>query len=433
MGNGGADYLKQVKSPGELKRILEFEVPRERVQAEIETIIQGIRRDVALPGFRKGKAPADLVRARFAETARKEAIDRLIPEAYEQALEKEALRPVLPAQISDLNYDTKAGPLSFQISIELFPKIEIKPYTGVAVKKETVAIGDDHVERELGALRERMARFEKVDGEVGPDLVAVMDYWRVGEDGGPVKGSRVANYPVEIGSGKLVKEFEQGLVGTKAGETKTIDVVYPEDFPDEGMRGKSVKFGMEVKQVARKILPELNDEFAKAFKTESVEELRRRIKEGLERSAQEEAVSKAKREILRKVIDQSLFEVPDGLVRMALESLVKSYREEFEARGGADKDQTDARLSEIEERMRPLAVNLVKEQFIVDEIAKRESIVAKDEEIEEILSAIAVRAGIPVEEARSRAAKSDEPTRWRRDIVRNKVLDFLYQKADLQG
>jgi trigger factor len=432
MANGGVDYLKQVRSPGELKRVLEFEVPRERVEAEIETIIQGIRRDVALPGFRKGRAPADLVRARFGETARKEAIDRLIPEAYEQALKKEDLRPVLPAQISDLAYEGE-GPLSFRISIELFPKIELKPYTGVAAKKETVAVDADHVERELGALRERMARFEKVEGPAGPDLVAVMDYWRLGEDGEVVKGSRVTNYPVEIGSGKLVKEFEQGLVGTKAGETRTIDVVYPDDFPEEGLRGKSVKFGLEVKQVARKILPELDEEFAKAFKAESMDDLKGKIKEGLERSGEADAVAKAKREILRSVIDQSLFEVPDGLVAMALESLMKSYREEFEARGAADKDRTEKQLGEIQERMRPLAVNLVKEQFIVDEIAKREGIVAEDEEIEEIISAVALRAGISVEEARSRAAKADEPSRWRRDIVRNKVLDFLYKNADLQG
>jgi trigger factor len=433
MADEGVEYLKEMRSPSDLKRILEFEIPRERVQAEIEDIIQGIRREAALPGFRRGKAPLDMIRARFGETARKEAIEKFIPEAYEQALRKQALRPVLPPELSNLTYED-AGPLSFHISIELFPRVDPASYRGVRVRKEIKPVEPGDVDLELEALRERAARFERVEGPTEPKHVAVLDYWRIGEDGNPAKGSRVTGYPVEIGSGKLVKEFDRELVGTKSGDEKTVAVTYPNDFPDEGLRGKTVRFGVVVKEVNRKILPDLNDDFAKLFNVETLDALRADLGKAIEVARERDATSRAKQEIMKTVVVESAFEVPEGLVGMTLDSMMKSYGEDSEARGEAPaEDKPAEKLNEIRERLKPLAVNLVKEQFIIDEIAKRENISAKDEEIEGILEAVAARGGISLEDARSRAAKSDEPSRWRRDIIRNKVLDFLYQNADVQS
>ena len=428
MAGETGQYLKGIQSPTALTRILEFEVPRERVEAAIEEIIQGIRKEIALPGFRKGKAPADVLRARFGETARKEAIERLIPEAYQDTLSKESLRPVLPAEISNLTYED-TGPLSFHIAIELRPTVELKPYRAIKVKKETKPVEDGDVEREIEGLRERFARFDKVEGEAQPGHFVIIDYWRIGADDKPVKGSRISGYPVELGSGKLVGEFDQGLRGTRIGDIKTIDVTYPTDSSDAGLRGKQVRFGVEVKEITRKVSPEVDDAFAKTFKVDSVEALKARVREGLGRAYEEDATSKVRQELLKTIVEDNTFEVPGGLVTMALDSLLKSYREEFEAGAEAGWEE---KLKEIGEKLKPLAINLVKEQFIVDEIAKREGIVAKDEEIEEILGSIAARSGISIEEARTRAEKSDETIRWRRDIIRNKVLDFLYQNADVE-
>ncbi|HVP58112.1 MAG TPA: trigger factor, partial [bacterium] len=228
MASNAADYLKDVKSPASLKRVLEFEVPRERVEDEITGIIEGIRRDVTLPGFRKGKAPLDVVRARFGGTARKEAMEQLIPEAYGAALEKLALRPALPPEISSLNYGDE-GPFSFHIAIELYPVMDLKPYKGLQVKKESRAVQDADIERETENLRERVANYIPVETGAETKHIAVLDYWRIGDDGEPVKSSRVANYPVEIGSGRLVKEFDAGLLGAKPGDSKTIEVTYQDD------------------------------------------------------------------------------------------------------------------------------------------------------------------------------------------------------------
>jgi trigger factor len=398
------------------------------VEDEIDGIMQGIKKEIALPGFRKGKAPLDMIKARFAETAQKEAIEKLIPQAYQQALEKESLRPVIPAEISNMEYGAE-GPLSFEIAIELFPEVEIKKYKGIKARKETKTIETADVDKELEGLRQRLAQFEKLGHEAETGNVVVMDYWRVGTDEKPVPGSQVTGYPAEIGAGALVKDFNDGLMGVKKGDRKTIEVTYPEDFPQEEMRGQSVTFGIEVKEIGKKILPEIGEEFAKTLGLDSMESVRSKIEEGLVASHEQESIRKVKQEILHSIVEDSRFEVPDGLVNMGLESMMKSYKEENETAEDSDAQQ---KLGEIRERLRPLAVNVVKEQFIIDDIAKREKITVGDDEIEEVLKSIANRTGISIDEARRRAAESDEVGRWRRDILKGKVLDFLLEHADVK-
>jgi trigger factor len=428
MSTGEEEYLKEVTSPTGLKRVLVFEVPRERVEKEIHDIITGIRKEVALPGFRKGKAPLDLVRARFGETAEKEAIEKLIPEAYRKALEKESLQPIMPAEMSDMTFG-REGPLSFQIAIEIAPTVEIGEYKGLKAKREKKEVGDDDVDREIDSLKQRLTSFEKLDRESRQGDVVVADYWRVGEDGKMVRGSRVSNYPFELGAEGMFKEFNEGLAGLKKGDKTTVKVTYPEDFSQEDLRGTSVEFGIEVKEIGEKKVPEVDEEFAEKMGLESVESLKAKIREQLTEAAEAEALSKLKRSLLDTVIQESSFEVPEGLVSRALEALSRSYREEYERSGD---DPAAEKLREIEEKLRPLAVNVVKEEFILVDIAKRENIVVEDSEIETILTSIAERSGTPVAEVRKRAAESDEIGRWRRDIIKRKVLDLLFENAKIE-
>jgi trigger factor len=422
------EYLRQVKRPTELKRVLEFEVPRERVEREIQGIIDGIRKEVSMPGFRRGRAPADLIRSRYAETARKEAIERLIPEAYRRALEKEALRPVLPAEISNMEYG-KEGPLRFHIEIELFPSVDIKKYKGIKVKRQLKPVEDADVDREIEGLRERFAGFEEYQRPSEPEDTVIADYTRLGADGKPARGGKVSGYPFDLTAPGLLKEFKDALTGVEAGARKTVEVTYPEDFSQEEMRGRQVSFLVEVKQIGRRKLPDVGDDFAKMLGVDSVEVLRNKVREGLEKAKEREADSNLKRDIITAVIQASDFEVPEGLVTMALDSMMKSYDED--GRGKEDPGTLE-NLNQARERLRPLAVNLVKEQFIIDDIAERESIKVEDREIDEIVGMVAARAGISLEEARRKAAESDEMSRWRRDILKNKVLDFLKEQAEVE-
>jgi trigger factor len=303
-------------------------------------------------------------------------------------------------------------------------------YKGVKVKREVKPVEDTDVDREVESLCDRLSRFDKLDRPAEIGDVVVADYWRLGQDGKMIRGSRTANYPFELGAKGMFKEFDEGLAGVTVGETKTITVKYADDFHQEEVRGKTVKFGIEVKQVGRKVIPELNEEFAKSLGVKSADEVKTKIRETMQESSEAEATTQARREIVRLVVEKSDFEVPQGLVDRALESMMKSYTEEFEV----SKDPTaQEKLTEIEEKLKPLAVNLVKEEFIIADIAERENIVVEDSDIEAILTTIAGRSGTSIEEVRKKASESDEINHWRRDVLKRKVLDFLYANAEVEG
>jgi trigger factor len=420
-------FLKEMKSPTELRRVLEFEVPRARVEREIQDIIDGIRKEVSLPGFRKGKAPADVIRARFAKTARKEAVEKLIPEAYRHALEKESLRPVLPAEIGDVEYGVE-GPLRFRVEIEVFPQVKVGQYKGVKAKRSARPLDDADIDREIDALRERFARFQEVERPAEAEDTVIADYWRMGADGKPLRDSKVSNYPFDLRAPGLLGEFKEALAGVKAGDRKTVAVTYPEDFTQVEMRGKQVVFNVDVKKIEERRLPDLNSDFAKLLGLDSVDEVRTKVEEGLKKARDEEAETKLRRDILNQIIEASDFEVPEGLVNMGLDSIMKSYAGGQETEDAASRE----RLRATREQLRPLAVNLVKEQFVIDDIAEREKIAVSEAEIEEIIKSIADRSGLPLEEARRRASESEEMDRWRRDLLKNKVLDFLVQNAEVE-
>ena len=174
---------------------------------------------------------------------------------------------------------------------------------------------------------------------------------------------------------------------------------------------------------------EIDEEFAKTMGLDSIEAVRSKIKEGLESACEQEATRKAKQDVISSVVEDSTFEIPDGLINMGLESMLKSYRQEYEQSGEGD---IEAKLDQIRERLRPLAINLVKEQFIIDDIARRENIKVENSEIEEVMTTIANQTGTSIDETRKRAAENDDISRWRRDMLKDKVLGFLLEHADIE-
>ncbi|MGQ9811740.1 MAG: trigger factor, partial [bacterium] len=216
-------YLKDIASPSNLKRILSFEVPREIVESEIDAILQGIRRQVELPGFRKGRAPLSIVRSQFSETARKEALERLIPEIYQKALRRHDFQPILPGEISEIEF-AAGEPLRFQVEIELYPQVVLGEYKGLKVRKEVRPIEDSDIDNEIKALRERFALFERVDRQSQDGDVVIIDYWRLDDEGKPVSDSTVNNFPVDLASKDLIEDFKNALIGVSKGDSNVVDV-----------------------------------------------------------------------------------------------------------------------------------------------------------------------------------------------------------------
>ncbi|MGD9141889.1 MAG: trigger factor, partial [bacterium] len=383
-------YLKEITSPTSLKRVLAFEVPREKVEKEIDDMVEKVRKEAKVDGFRKGKVPKDLVKARYAEAARQEAIEKVIQEAYGEVLEKESLRPVAPASVTRLDFD-EGQPLRFTAEIEILPEISIENYKGMKVKKIEREVEDKDVDAEVENLRERFSTSTSVDREAANGDIVAIDYWRIDEDGEEVAESKIEGFPFELGKQNVLKEFDEGLLGAKKGDKKEIDVTYPDDFEQEEIRGKTVKFGVEVSDVKNKILPELTDDFAIQVGADSLLDLRLKVRESIEKMFGDDARSRMKGEIMQAVIEANPFDVPEVMIEASLDAMMETYKK------GPDPETEEARqqLADLREKMRPVAVNVVKEQFIIDEIAKREGISVDEADIDGVISSYAERMHVP--------------------------------------
>lgn len=423
-----AGYLKEIRSPSTLKRVLEFEVPRDVVEKEINDLIESLRKEAKIDGFRKGKVPRDLVRARYARTARQEAIEKVIQGAYGKVLEKESLKPVTPASVTGLNFDEE-GPLTFTVEIEILPEIKVENYKGVKVKKIEREAEDKEVDAEMENLRERFSTSNSVDREAACGDIVAIDYWRIDDQGNEVADSKITGFPFELGKQTVLKEFDEGLVGAKKGDTKQISVTYPDDFEQEEIRGQTVVFGVEVNDVRNKTLPELTDDFAIKVGADSLLDLRLKVRESIQRMLDDDAKSKMKRQIIEAVIESNPFEVPQAMIEASLDAMMETYEKRAEQGGESHKQQ----LADLREKMRPVAVNVVKEQFIIDEIAKREGIQVEQVDIEKVISSFAERMNAPPDRVRDWAMKSGEMKRWQHSILGDKVTDLLLKSAQVEG
>ena len=416
-----------MRSPSTLKRILDFEVPRDRVEREINDMIETVRKEVKVDGFRKGKVPKDLAKARYARTAEQEAIEKVIQAAYSEVLDRESFKPVTPASVTDLSFE-EGGPLTFTVEIEILPEITVEDYKGRKVKRVKREVQDKEVDTEIENLRERFSTSTSVDREAANGDIVAIDYWRIGEDGKEIADSRITGFPFELGKQTVLKEFDEGLVGVRKGDNREITVTYPEDFEQEGLRGQTVLFGIEVSDVKNKILPELTDDFAIQVGADSLLDLRLKVRESIQKMYDDDAKSKMKGEMMKAIIERNPFEVPGAMIEASLDAMMESYGKKADGEDEKVKQQ----LADLREKMRPVAVNVVKEQFIIDEIAKREGITVQQADLEKVIASFAERMNVPPDQVRDWAAKSGEMKRWQHNIIADKVADFLLDNAEVE-
>ena len=416
-----------MRSPSTLKRILDFEVPRDRVEREINDMIETVRKEVKVDGFRKGKVPKDLAKARYARTAEQEAIEKVIQAAYSEVLDRESFKPVTPASVTDLSFE-EGGPLTFTVEIEILPEITVEDYKGRKVKRVKREVEDKEVDTEIENLRERFSTSTSVDREAANGDIVAIDYWRIGEDGKEIADSRITGFPFELGKQTVLKEFDEGLVGVRKGDNREITVTYPEDFEQEGLRGQTVLFGIEVSDVKNKILPELTDDFAIQVGADSLLDLRLKVRESIQKMYDDDAKSKMKGEMMKAIIERNPFEVPGAMIEASLDAMMESYGKKADGEDEKVKQQ----LADLREKMRPVAVNVVKEQFIIDEIAKREGITVQQADLEKVIASFAERMNVPPDQVRDWAAKSGEMKRWQHNIIADKVADFLLDNAEVE-
>jgi len=407
------------------KRVLEIEIPVEDVEREMNALVEEYRRSMVLPGFRKGKAPMNLVRAKVGDSLQSEFLKRALPKAYMEAVEETKVHPAGNPEIKDLKF--KSGePLRFEAHIEIWPPGEIGGYRELAMVREEFEITDEDIDRSLSNFRESRAAYEPVDRPAqGTDQVLVT-YWVVdaaGERGEEKEGL------IEVGGSGTPEPFNQALMGALKGESRRVVLPATTHTTEEGVHEHPEQvFEVIVKEVREKKLPDLDDAFAKeALGKEdgTLEEMRARVRLNLE--AQEGLRSREAFEetLFDEIIARNPVDLPEGVVKESLDDIVERARRERDGTLSTEDEE------QIRTAYRPAVEKRLKSDLIVQKVGMQENVTVSDEEVDNEVKRYAEREGRPVAEVRGKLRKNNGLDRIHDDMYRFKVIQTLLGLAKI--
>jgi len=410
-------------------REIAVEVPADTVAREMESLLAKYTKLARLPGFRKGKAPATIIRQRFAEELRSDVIEQLVPRFFREEVQRQKLEPISQPHVTNLEMQ-EGQPLRFKASFEVMPPIEVSGYQELRPEKAEVKVTDADVDEELEHIRQQRAKFITVEGTT----LAEGDFAEVSFTGMPQgegnKPITVDDVLVEIGGKNTVREFSENLRGASAGDERRFDVNYPADFADQRLAGKTVTYNVAIKAIKQKELPALDNDFAKSLgEFESVDALRIRIAESLEHERKHRAEHEAKDKLVDELVKRNEFPVPESLVERQVDVRLERGLRALAAQGLRAEDMQKMDLPGLRAGQREAALKEVKASLILEKIAEAEKIEVSDQEIDGEIEALARQTRQTAEAIRARLTREGALDRIRGRLRNEKALDFLYRRS----
>ena len=400
------------------KRTLEIEVPKETVDEQFEAAYRKYKTQAKIPGFRKGKAPLEMVKRRFKDAVQKDVLETLVPKTYEDALKETGLSPISMPEVKEIDFE-EGKPLKFKAEIEVKPEVEVKDYTGLEVTKRVQEITDNDVEQSLKYLREDLAQLQPVQREAKYFDHLIVDLTKEQDQ----KKEDVKNHELVLDPHNMIKEFQDALLKSKTGEKREFEVDYPADFHNKKLAGNKVGYKITIKEIKEKILPEANDQFAKTVgKFETLDQLKAKIKEGLLQKARRNAEMEVKNELVSQVIKRNPFEVPDTLFEYYMEALTKDLKEKYQ--------KVDEK--KVREDYKDVAVGHIKWDFLFHQIVEKEKIEVTKEDMDAWVEHFARDYKMKPEDAKKLVENPSQIKKIREELLEKKVLDFLRKSAKMK-
>ncbi len=418
-----------VEDVSPVKKKLHIQVLPDAIAREVARAVADVSKRAKIPGFRPGKAPKTVVERHYQSEIESEVMNRLISESYLQAVRENDLSPVDMPNITNISPFEKTSPLNFTALVEVRPRIELGTYEGIEVKDAPIEPTEEEISQTIDRLREMYARLEVVEGQpLSADHTAVIDFEGF-RDGKPIEGAKAQDHLVALGDGTLIPGFEEQIIGMNKGETREIGITFPEDYTNKDLAGQDAKFTVTLKEVKRKVLPELNDDFAKDLGDhKTVDELRARIKEDIEVRKRNELASAQREELLAKLVEGHSFDVPETMVERELNSMARQQVTRL-ARQGVDV-KTSFDIAKFREQNREMAVKRVKGTLLLDLIADREKIEVTTAEVDAAMASLARSAGQKLEAVKEYYQSQEGGTdTLRASLIEDKALSLLLSKA----
>ena len=362
-----------------------IEIARDEFQTALDKAYAKIRKDIMIPGFRKGKAPRKFVERMYgSQVFYEDAVNEIFPEIYEAAIVKQELKAVGQPSVTDMQ-TPEDGSVVLTVSTELYPEVTLGEYKGIEVPKETVSISKAEVDAELGRMQDRNARIETVDREAKTGDTVILDFE------GFVDG-KAEGYTLTLGSGAFIPGFEDQLVGLKAGEEKAVEVTFPESYTKE-LAGKAATFQCKIHEVKETIKPELDDEFAKdVSEYDTLAALKKSIKADLAKKRQEAVDRDFENEAVVLAGKNMTCDIPACMIEEQLDKHLEQFAYQLQSQGMKMEDYVKMIGGDVKgmrDSMRPMAEQTVRSNILLSEIVHQENIDVTDEEVEEELKKLA--------------------------------------------
>jgi trigger factor len=407
---------KTAEEPGAAS--LAVTVPLEQVREAEERAAADYQRRVRLPGFRRGKAPAAIVKKQFADDIRQQALQALIRDSWTVALEQERLKPIADPHIHNLKWESGA-PVTFEFHVEVKPEITLERVGSFRLTRRVQKVTDEMVAAQLQELREQRAPWLPVTGEKPKpkDLVQVTIATR---EGAQVKDPQP--YQLVLGEGRAIPELEERVMGLVPGETIDTIVRFPEDFAEEAKRGQTRDIRITLHEVKRQQLAELDDSFAReAGDFDSLEALRRAVREDLEKEAAREADARVRAELIEQIVGANRVVAPRPLVERVLYAYGQAY-------GIAEE-----RWEQFATEFRPVAEAQVRRDLVLDTVVERDGLRATPEEVDRRIRELAERRRMPAEQLRASLEKAKRLRDVERALTEEKAFTFLLSQSTVES
>jgi trigger factor len=421
--------VSPTETPTNTKREIQVEVPAAEVARETDTLIQKYQKLARIPGFRRGHVPGSVIKQRFAEDIKSEVVDALVPRFFRKEADKQGLIPVSQPRITDLHIHD-GEPLRFKATFEVMPEIKVEGYKELRADRPAVSVTDEEVEESLKGIQEQRATFTPIEGR----SLADGDFAQVSLDGKPKDGEgkpvHMDDILVEIAGKSTMPEFTENLRGASAGDERTFDVLYPADFSDQRLAGKTLTYTVKVQGVKQKSLPEMNDAFAKELgEFANLDEVRKKLREGMEAERKQAAERESKEKLVTELIKRNDLEMPEALVERQIDLRLERGLRALAAQGMKSEDMKKMDINRLRAGQREQAVQELKAAMLLEKIADQEKIEVGDEEINREVEALAEQSKQPVESIRARLTQEGVLDRIRNRIRNEKTLDYLYHQS----
>lgn len=403
--------LISTNKPEKNVAVLEIGIDSETFNTAVTAVYNKKKKDIQVPGFRKGKAPRHLIEQMYGQGIFfEDALNELIPPAFEEALKESGLVIVAAPDYELKSVDTENG-VVFEAKVTTKPEVEIKDYKGLEVERKVDAVTDEQVDAEIKRVQERNGRTEEVTDRAAKEGdTANIDYEGF-KNGVPFDGGKGEGYDLVLGSGSFIPGFEEKVVGHSVGEEFDIDVTFPEDYHAEELKGAPVVFKIKINEIKETILPELDDEFAKdVSEFDTFDEYKADVRAKLEKKASDAADTEVDGQIITKLIEKLEADIPEAMFVQETENFVRDYDNRLRQQGLKLADYlkfTNSSLDDIRARLRPQAEQQVKTRLALEKIAELEKIEVSAEELEEEFNSLATAYGMEVDQVKGLVPAED--------------------------